>query len=77
MAEGSAWHTKGDLLALMLIQVSIFMLLPLVVSPWLYIGSYLLPIATLTAGVEAVRSFSEHTLPGKVPTSFPEECWLY
>ena len=57
--------TKIDLMALFLTQLTVLIAISLLSSPLVYFTLYMLPLATLTAFFEAIRSFSEHVLPGK------------
>jgi fatty acid desaturase len=56
--------TRRDLAALVGIQIVVLATISLLSSPLVYFALYILPLATLTAFFEAVRSFSEHVLPG-------------
>jgi fatty acid desaturase len=53
-----------DLAALFGVQAVLLVAISLAASPLVYVGLYFLPLAMLTAGLESVRSFSEHVLPG-------------
>ncbi|HEY1304101.1 MAG TPA: fatty acid desaturase [Vicinamibacterales bacterium] len=44
---------------------------------WVYGAFFLLPLVTLTSFLEAVRSFSEHVLPGERGTTVAEEGRLF
>lgn len=68
---------KIDLIVLLAVQGFIFLLFCFVSSPFAYFLFFIGPIVTLTAFFEAVRSFSEHVLPGQVPTNIPEELRLF
>jgi fatty acid desaturase len=56
--------TKIDLIALFGIQLVILGAISLLSSPMVYFALYVAPLVTLTAFFEAIRSFSEHVLPG-------------
>lgn len=56
--------TRIDLIALFGIQLVILVGISLLSSPIVYLALYILPLVTLTAFFEAIRSFSEHVLPG-------------
>jgi fatty acid desaturase len=64
--------TKIDLMALFGIQLVILVAISLLSSPIVYFALYVAPLVTLTAFFEAIRSFSEHVLPGS-PTCEAEE----
>jgi fatty acid desaturase len=64
--------TRIDLIALFGIQLVILITMSLLSSPIVYFALYVLPLVTLTAFFEAIRSFSEHVLPGS-PTCEPEQ----
>src|SRR5882757_9497755 len=64
--------TKIDLIALFGIQLVILIAISLLSSPIVYFALYVAPLVTLTAFFEAIRSFSEHVLPG-APTCDAEE----
>jgi fatty acid desaturase len=64
--------TKIDLIALFGIQLVILIVISLLSSPIVYFALYVLPLVTLTAFFEAIRSFSEHVLPGS-PTCEAEQ----
>ncbi len=57
--------TRIDLMALFMTQFAVLTAISLLSSPIVYFTLYLLPLATLTAFFEAIRSFSEHVLPGE------------
>jgi fatty acid desaturase len=57
--------TRIDLMALFVTQLAVFIVMSLLSSPLIYFTLYMLPLATLTAFFEAIRSFSEHVLPGE------------
>ena len=61
-----------DLVALLGVQLAMLIALSLMASPIVYVALYVLPLATLTAFFESVRSFSEHVLPGQ-PSCETEE----
>jgi fatty acid desaturase len=56
--------TRIDLMALFGIQLLILIAISLLSSPVVYFTLYFAPLVTLTAFFEAIRSFSEHVLPG-------------
>jgi fatty acid desaturase len=56
--------TRIDLMALFGIQLLILIAISLLSSPIVYFTLYFAPLVTLTASFEAIRSFSEHVLPG-------------
>jgi fatty acid desaturase len=56
--------TRIDLIALFGIQLVILGAISLLSSPMVYFALYVVPLVTLTAFFEAIRSFSEHVLPG-------------
>jgi fatty acid desaturase len=64
--------TRIDLMALFGIQLVILIAIGLLSSPIVYFALYVAPLVTLTAFFEAIRSFSEHVLPG-APTCEAEE----
>ena len=64
--------TRMDLMALFGIQLIILIAISLLSSPIVYFTLYVAPLVTLTAFFEAIRSFSEHVLPG-APTCEAEE----
>ena len=64
--------TRIDLTALFGIQFVILIAISLLSSPIVYFALYVAPLVTLTAFFEAIRSFSEHVLPG-APTCEAEE----
>jgi fatty acid desaturase len=64
--------TRIDLAALFGIQLVILITISLLSSPIVYVALYVAPLVTLTAFFEAIRSFSEHVLPG-APTCEAEE----
>lgn len=57
--------TKIDFLALFGVQIVILTVISLLSSPIVYFALYFAPLVTLTSFFEAIRSFSEHVLPGK------------
>ncbi|MGM4955704.1 fatty acid desaturase family protein [Bradyrhizobium barranii] len=59
-----AAKTKIDLAALMAVQLTALIVMTWTSSLLVYVCLYVLPLATLTAFFEAIRSFSEHVLPG-------------
>ena len=63
-------HAKAriDLIALFGIQLLVLGVISVAASPIVYFAFFLLPLATLTSFFEAVRSFSEHVLPGVATT---------
>jgi fatty acid desaturase len=63
---------RTDLIALFAIQVAIMAVITLASSFWMYVLLYVLPLSTLTAFFETLRSFSEHVLPGAPPRSVAE-----
>jgi fatty acid desaturase len=63
-AEMPFAKTRIDLTALLLTQLAVLIAISLLSSPVVYLTLYMLPLATLTAFFEAIRSFSEHVLPG-------------
>lgn len=66
-----------DLSALILVQAIVFSIIALLATPWVYFLLYLAPMVTLTAFFEAIRSFSEHVLPGEIPTTDTERERLF
>lgn len=66
-----------DLIAIIICQAIIVVTITLLSSFWMYIFFYFLPIITLTSFFESIRSFSEHTLPGEISTSYAEEHRLF
>jgi fatty acid desaturase len=66
-----------DLACLMLCQLVVLGLTWRLSAFWVYPLLYVAPIVTLTAFFEALRSFSEHVLPGETPTKYPEEHRLF
>ena len=56
--------TRIDLIALFGVQLVILSAISLLSSPIVYFALYFAPLVTLTAFFEAIRSFSEHVLPG-------------
>jgi fatty acid desaturase len=64
--------TRIDLMALFGIQFVILCAISLLSSPIVYFALYVAPLVTLTAFFEAIRSFSEHVLPG-APTCEAEQ----
>ncbi len=61
-------YRRVDLLALLLVQLCMLVMFTLLAKWWVYFILYVLPLSTLTALFEAIRSFSEHVLPG-APTN--------
>lgn len=55
-----------DLGALVAVQLLMLIGISLASSPLVYVLLYVLPLSTLTAFFELIRSFSEHVLPGEV-----------
>jgi fatty acid desaturase len=68
--------TRIDLMALFGIQLLILVAISLLSSPIVYLTLYFAPLVTLTAFFEAIRSFSEHVLPGAA-TCEAEETRLF
>ena len=64
--------TRIDLVALFGIQLVVLIAISLLSSPIVYFALYFAPLVTLTAFFEAIRSFSEHVLPG-APTCEAEQ----
>lgn len=62
-------QNRIDLLALVAIQAIIFATISLASSPLVYLFLYVMPLSTLTAFFEALRSFSEHVVPGRPSNS--------
>lgn len=61
-----------DLVALFSMQAVLFIAMTAVSSPIVYFALYVLPLSTLTAFLEALRSFSEHVVPGHAHESEAE-----
>jgi hypothetical protein len=57
---------------LVVVQVGMLAMFTLLAQWWVYFVLYVLPLSTMTSFFEAIRSFSEHVLPGK-PTNKAEE----
>ncbi len=53
-----------DFVALFSTQLTLLIVISLLSSPLVYFGLFLIPLSTLTAFFELLRSFSEHALPG-------------
>ncbi len=68
---------RADLKMLVGCQLIILTVITLLSSFWVYLALFFLPIVTLTCLFESIRSFSEHTLPGEVPTCYAEEHRLF
>lgn len=66
-----------DLSAIFICQFTIFTVVSLLSSPFVYFVFYILPLITLTSLFESIRSFSEHILPGKKATCFAEQNRFY
>jgi len=64
---------RKDFIWLIAIQVGILAYFTLASSWWVYFAFYLAPLATLTTLFEAIRSFSEHVLPGGEPQNDAEQ----
>ncbi len=56
--------TRIDLIALFMVQLVMLIGISLLSSPFVYVFFYVLPLSTLTAFFELLRSFSEHVVPG-------------
>jgi fatty acid desaturase len=72
-----ARQRRQDLAALGGSQLAVLAFFWLASAPWVYVAFYLAPLVTLTSLFEALRSFSEHVLPGATATSVPERHRLY
>lgn len=57
-------QARIDLAALLGIQLVMLVAISAASSPIVYVFFYVLPLSTLTAFLEALRSFSEHVVPG-------------
>ncbi len=68
---------RFDLILIGICQLALLGLFSLISSPWAYFLFYLGPLLTVTAFLEAIRSFSEHVLPGKVPKNEAERDRLF
>jgi len=66
-----------DLAAVLIIQAVVVGAIWATSAWWVYFVFLLLPLATLTSFFEAVRSFSEHVLPGERGASPAEEARLF
>lgn len=53
-------HSVNDLVCLVAVQISLFISISILASPWVYIVFILLPPSTLGSLFESIRSFSEH-----------------
>ena len=56
--------SRIDLAAFAVVQLAMFALFATTAVWWLYFALYVIPLSTVTALLEALRSFSEHVLPG-------------
>ena len=68
---------KKDLVAICVCQSIILIIFLTFSSFWAYVLLFLLPIVTLTAFFETVRSFSEHVLPSGCSNNPAEELRLF
>jgi fatty acid desaturase len=68
----SAKQAQTDFLTLLCVQAFMLIAISVVSSPLVYVLLYVLPLSTLTAFFEAIRSFSEHVMPGRAVTE-PEK----
>lgn len=70
-------HRRADMAVVLAAQAAVFACISLLAAPWVYVVGFWLPLATLTSFLEAVRSFSEHVLPGERAASPAEEARLF
>lgn len=70
-------EVMADMFSLLFSQALVFGFMTIVSSPWVYVFLFLLPIVTLTSFFEAIRAFSEHVLPGEIPTCPAEHKRLF
>ncbi|HEX2841190.1 fatty acid desaturase family protein [Hyphomicrobium sp.] len=68
-----AAKARIDLVALAAVQLVLLVTMTATSSFWVYVVLYVLPLSTLTAFFEAVRSFSEHVLPGQATCAAEED----
>ncbi|MBX9722828.1 MAG: fatty acid desaturase [Candidatus Obscuribacterales bacterium] len=75
--EATANTVVIDLVCLLACQFTVMVLIWSCSDFWVYPVMYVGPIVTLSAFFEAVRSFSEHVLPGEDAQDYADEHRLY